>query len=96
MSTEMAKKQKEEIGVVRSAKMDKTVIVEVTRTMRHAKYGKVIKLRKKYYAHNELESVNKGDTVRIFETRPLSKLKRWRVIEVVNKAEVDDVELVEV
>lgn len=70
-------------GVVVSDKMDKTVTVSVERTCRDNVYGKVIKKRKKYYAHDEAESANLGDTVVIIETRPLSKLKRWRVVEVV-------------
>lgn len=70
-------------GVVVSDKMDKTVTVSVERTCRDAVYGKVIKKRKKFYAHDENGSAVTGDTVVIMETRPLSKLKRWRVVEVV-------------
>lgn len=76
-------RRKENIGVVISNKMDKTVTVKVTRKMRHEKYGKVIERAKKYYAHDESDAVEIGQTVRIMETRPLSKLKRWRVVEVV-------------
>ncbi len=86
MNTETRKKQKEEMGLVISDKMNKTLVVEVTRKIRHAKYGKVINQRKKYYAHNEFEGVVISDTVRIVETRPLSKLKRWRVTEVIKNA----------
>ena len=68
-------------GTVISNKMTKTVIVGVTRTMQHPKYGKVIKLTKKYYAHTEDETIQPGDKVLISETRPLSKMKRWRVVE---------------
>ena len=75
--------RKENIGVVVSNKMDKTVTVKVTRTMRHQKYGKVIQRSKKYYAHDESDALELGQKVRIMETRPLSKLKRWRVVEVV-------------
>ena len=75
--------RKENIGVVISTKMDKTVTVKVTRKMRHPKYGKVIERSKKYYAHDDSNNLELGQKVRIMETRPLSKLKRWRVVEVV-------------
>jgi small subunit ribosomal protein S17 len=68
-------------GVVVSNKMNKTVVVKVTRTIRHPKYEKVVSRAKKYYAHNENPSLQIGDKVTIMETRPLSKLKRWRVVE---------------
>ena len=74
--------RKENIGEVISNKMDKTVIVRVTRKMRHPKYGKVIERSKKYYAHDDTDAIEIGKKVRIIETRPLSKLKRWRVVEV--------------
>lgn len=74
--------RKENIGEVISNKMDKTVIVRVTRKMRHPKYGKVIERSKKYYAHDETDAIEMGKKVRIIESRPLSKLKRWRVVEV--------------
>lgn len=67
-------------GTVISNKMDKTVVVEVENVCRHPQYEKVIKLKKKYYAHHEGQPLNIGDVVIISETRPLSKLKRWRVI----------------
>ena len=67
-------------GVVVSNKMVKTVIVRVSRSVAHEKYGKVISRSSKCYAHNELEGINEGDTVMIMETRPLSKTKRWRVL----------------
>jgi small subunit ribosomal protein S17 len=76
-------RRKESIGVVISNKMDKTVTVKVTRKMRHEKYGKVIERSKKYYAHDDSNALQLGQKVRIMETRPLSKLKRWRVVEVV-------------
>jgi small subunit ribosomal protein S17 len=66
-------------GVITSNRMDKTVVVKVTRTVRHPKYGKVIQISKKFYAHTESDNLQIGDTVQIIETRPLSKLKRWRV-----------------
>lgn len=68
-------------GVVVSNKMEKTLVVKVERTIRHPKYGKVITRAKKYYAHHEGEPKQIGDTVSIKETRPLSKLKRWLVVE---------------
>jgi small subunit ribosomal protein S17 len=73
--------RKENIGVVISNKMEKTVTVKVSRKMRHARYQKVVERSKKYYAHDETDSLEVGQKVRIVETRPLSKLKRWRVIE---------------
>lgn len=82
MNTQPRSKRKEKIGVVISNKMDKTVAVRVTKKMRHPKYGKVVELSKKLYAHDETDALELGQTVRIMETRPLSKLKRWRVIEV--------------
>jgi small subunit ribosomal protein S17 len=69
-------------GVVVSDKMEKTVTVRVDRTFRHPEYEKVITRGKKYYAHCEKNDVKVGQKVKIMETRPLSKLKRWRVIEV--------------
>jgi small subunit ribosomal protein S17 len=69
-------------GVVVSTKMQKTVIVKVERTIRHPIFNKVITRAKKYYAHNENPNVAVGQKVRITETRPISKLKRWRVTEV--------------
>lgn len=74
-------RRKENIGVVVSNKMNKTVTVEVTRKMRHPRYQKVIERSKKYYAHDETDALAIGQKVRIVETRPLSKLKRWRVVE---------------
>ena len=69
------------LGVVVSDKMDKTVVVRVARSYRHPLYGKVVKVHKKYHAHDENNSCQEGDSVRILETRPLSKTKRWVVIE---------------
>lgn len=74
-------KRKEKEGVVVSNKMNKTVTVEVMRTMPHPKYQKIIQRKKKYYAHDETNALALGQKVRIVETRPLSKLKRWRVVE---------------
>jgi small subunit ribosomal protein S17 len=81
MSDEQRAKRKTFTGTVVSNKMDKTVIVSVEHTMRHPQLQKVIRRRKKYYAHVELSDIQEGDTVTIMETRPLSKLKRWRVVE---------------
>ncbi len=74
-------------GVVVSAKMEKTVVVAVVRQVRHKMYGKFIRKTKRYYAHDEAKGCNVGDIVRIVETRPLSKLKCWRVESVVRKAD---------
>lgn len=82
MSAERGRRKVTE-GIVISNKMDKTVTVKVTRKMRHEKYGKVIERSKKFYAHDESDAIEVGQKVRIMETRPLSKLKRWRVVEVV-------------
>jgi small subunit ribosomal protein S17 len=78
--------RKERVGRVVSAKMDKTVIVAVERRVAHALYGKQVTRTKKYYAHDEENAVREGDVVKIVETRPLSKLKRWRIAEIVEKA----------
>jgi len=75
-------------GVVRSNKMAKTITVEVVRTVRHAKYNKFLKHRSRYYAHDEKGQAGVGDIVIIVETRPLSKLKRWRLQSVTEKASV--------
>jgi small subunit ribosomal protein S17 len=77
---------KSRVGVVTSNKMQKTVVVEVSRRVRHAKYGKFVTRRMKYKAHDENNGCNIGDMVRIVETRPLSKDKRWRVAETLDKA----------
>lgn len=74
-------KRKIQEGIVISNKMNKTVTVKVERKMRHEKYGKVVQRSKKYYAHDESDALEVGQKVRIMETRPLSKLKRWRVVE---------------
>ncbi len=84
MEQETKKKRKLKKGIIISDKMQKTVVVRVDRTMRHPVYGKVIVRGKKYYAHNENEQLKVGDEVQIMETRPLSKLKRWRVLPQVN------------
>ena len=73
-------------GVVVSNKMDKTAVVAVVDRVRHAKYNKFVLRTKKLYAHDEANDVNIGDRVRVMETRPLSKNKRWRVTEVLERA----------
>ncbi len=78
--------RKTRIGMVVSDKMDKTVVVQVERRVQHPLYGRYIKRRTKFKAHDESNTVAVGDLVRIMETRPLSKDKRWRVIEVLEKA----------
>ena len=77
------RRHKELVGVVTSAKMQKTIVVKVTRLMQHRLYQRVLRVTKKFYAHDEQGEARTGDTVRIVETRPLSKLKRWRLAEVV-------------
>lgn len=81
MSTQARGKKKVKDGVVISNKMNKTVTVEVTRKLRHPRYEKVVLLKKKYYAHDESNALEIGQKVSIVETRPLSKMKRWRVVE---------------
>lgn len=73
-------------GRVVSAKMQKTVVVEVTSTKQHRLYNKIIRTAKKYMAHDEEQACKEGDLVRIEESRPLSRHKRWRVIEIVRQA----------
>jgi small subunit ribosomal protein S17 len=77
--------RKKREGVVVSDAMDKTIVVAVERRFRHATYGKEITRSKKFYAHDEKNEAHKGDRVRISETRPLSKLKRWRLDEILKK-----------
>ena len=79
-------KKRELVGEVISDKMDKTIVVEVARRVRHPRYQKVMMLYKKFYAHDEKSEAGLGDKVRIVESRPLSKLKRWRLVQVVEKA----------
>jgi small subunit ribosomal protein S17 len=74
--------RQELIGKVTSAKMEKTIVVEVQRLMQHPKYRRVIRISKKFYAHDEKREAKQGDTVRIVSARPLSRLKRWRLKEV--------------
>ncbi len=73
------------VGEVVSDKMDKTVVVRVERMLRHPLYGKVVRKYKKFYAHDENNACKVGDVVKIVETRPLSKLKRWVVVEILER-----------
>jgi len=73
-------------GVVVSDKMDKTVVVEIEQAKKHATYHKIVRRSRKLVAHDEAGDAHVGDTVRLMETRPLSKTKRWRVIEIVERA----------
>ncbi len=78
--------RKERVGVVVSDKMDKSVVVSVERQLIHPIYGRTIRLKKRYVAHDETNDCKVGDTVKIIETRPLSKTKRWRIGEVIERA----------
>ena len=78
--------RKTRVGVVSSDKMDKTVVVSIKDKVRHPLYGKIINRTVKYKAHDEENTCGVGDTVKVMETRPLSKDKRWRVVEIVEKA----------
>lgn len=73
-------------GIVMSNKMDKTLVVQVNRKVRHPVYEKFVSRKTKYYAHDEKGEANVGDTVEIAQTRPMSKLKRWRLLRIVQKA----------
>lgn len=78
--------RKERIGLVTSNKMDKSIVVTVERKMKHPKYGKFVKRTKKFVAHDEKNECNIGDTVKIMETRPISKSKCWRLVEIIERA----------
>lgn len=79
--------RKTRVGTVVSARMDKTVVVAVKRQVSHQLYGKRLIRTTKFHAHDEANEAGEGDTVRIMETRPLSKTKRWRVVEILERAE---------
>ncbi len=81
----MSERRKVLVGQVTSDKMDKTVIVVVERTVRHPLYGKVLRRKKKYKAHDEENACQIGDRVRIIESRPVSREKRWRVVEILER-----------
>jgi small subunit ribosomal protein S17 len=78
--------RKERIGVIVSNKMDKSIVVQVTRNVKHPIYGKFVKKSSKFVAHDEKNECNIGDTVRIMETRPISKNKCWRLVEILERA----------
>jgi small subunit ribosomal protein S17 len=78
--------RKERVGVVFSNKMDKTITIAIKWKEKHPIYGKFVNKTKKYHAHDEKNDCNIGDKVKIMETRPLSKLKRWRLVEIIERA----------
>ena len=78
--------RKERIGVVTSDKMEKSIVVSVERKVKHPKFGKFVKKTTRFVAHDENNDCHVGDTVRIMETRPLSKSKNWRMVEIVERA----------
>lgn len=80
------KNKKTRIGLVTSTKMDKSITVSVERKLRHPIYGKFVKKSKKFTAHDEQNTCDEGDLVKIIESRPLSKKKRWRLVEVIERA----------
>ncbi len=80
--------RKREIGVVISDKMDKTIVVKVEKRVAHPLYGKIVRRITKLYAHDEENKAKNGDIIEIMETRPLSKLKRWRLVKIVKKAKL--------
>ena len=84
MSTRSLKKER--IGIVSSDKMEKSVVVAEVKKVKHPVYGKFVLKTKKYVAHDEKNDCNEGDTVRIMETRPMSKTKKWRIVEIIERA----------
>lgn len=92
MTQESVHRKQEKVGQVVSTAMSKTIVVEVTRRTSHPLYKRIVTKRKKFYAHDETSQAKPGDTVRIVESRPLSKLKRWTLAEIVRKAVQVDVE----
>ena len=78
--------RKERIGVVTSNKMEKSIVVSIERKVKHGLYGKFVKKTSKFIAHDQENTCNEGDTVKIMETRPLSKNKNWRLIEIIERA----------
>ena len=87
MSEEVKQKfKKQQIGLVTSTKMDKTIAVSVERKLRHPIYGKLVKKSKKFLAHDDKNECNEGDLVKIIESRPLSARKRWRLVEILERA----------
>ena len=86
MTMEKRNLRKERIGLVLSNGMDKSIVVGVERKVKHAVYGKFVKTSSKFMAHDEKNDCNVGDTVKIMETRPLSKSKNWRLVEILERA----------
>ena len=78
--------RKERIGVASSSKMEKSIVVSEVKRVKHPMYGKFVLKTKKYVAHDEQNDCNEGDTVKIMETRPMSKSKRWRIVEILERA----------
>jgi len=78
--------RKERIGVVATNKMEKSIVVSIERKVKHGLYGKFVKKTSKFVAHDQENTCNEGDTVKIMETRPLSKNKNWRLIEIIERA----------
>ncbi|OFX19515.1 MAG: 30S ribosomal protein S17 [Bacteroidetes bacterium GWA2_31_9] len=78
--------RKERVGVVVSSKMDKSIVIVVKRKEKHPKYGKFVNKTSKFYAHDEKNDCNIGDTVKVMESRPMSRLKRWRLVEIIERA----------
>ena len=91
MMIEERNPRKERTGVVTSDAMNKTVVVQAERRITHPVYGKIMRRSKKYYAHDEKNEAKKGDKVVITETRPLSKTKRWRLVEITIRASQNEV-----
>jgi small subunit ribosomal protein S17 len=85
-------RRNEKVGKVVSTKMQKTIVVEVEMRKAHAKYKRIVRSTKKFYAHDEQSSARMGDVVRIRETRPLSKLKRWSLEEIVRRSSLGQIE----
>jgi small subunit ribosomal protein S17 len=77
--------RKERTGIVVSNKMENTIVIAVKRKVKHPMYGKFVNKTSKFYAHDEKNECNIGDTVKIMETRPISKLKRWRLVEIIER-----------
>ena len=86
METQNRNLRKQRTGVVTSNKMDKSIVISVERKVKHPIYGKFVKKTKKFMAHDEQNECNIGDVVRIMETRPLSKNKTWRLVEIIERA----------
>jgi small subunit ribosomal protein S17 len=87
-----ATRRNEKVGIVVSTKMQKTIVVEVEMRKAHPKYKRIVRSTKKFYAHDEQSSARMGDVVRIRETRPLSKLKRWALEEIVRRSSLTHIE----